>query len=324
MKRARRAARAHGTFRLLRTPLLGALCLLGTFAALGDSRPSPSHRFDNPLLNEVVRMTQAEVPDATILAFLRSRRVRLESDVSAQDLIELHREGVADEIIEYVAAQSGMDVPPAASKPGEAGPEAAAPAGAGGSSPAPVPVDPEPADEPVPQGSDPGDTGLIMGVYDPIPVDGYPCWPAFLAPWDCGDRGLVVGGGPGWRGRDFRGEGRRMSRDKERTADGNGGRQADPGGRARGGRDGDRDRSGDRDRGGDGMNSGGGYGRSRPGSESERGDGRSGISSPGRSDGAESGGRGNSSGSGASSGGSSRSGASSSGGRSSGGGRGRH
>ena len=106
-----------------RVVVLGALCLRGSLAVLGESRPP--RRFANPLLDDVVDMTRAEIPDATILAFLRVRRTRLETDVTAQDLIQLRREGVADEIIEYVASQSGIEFPPATRLREAAGPDAA-------------------------------------------------------------------------------------------------------------------------------------------------------------------------------------------------------
>jgi hypothetical protein len=154
-----------------------------------EDGPRPERRFANPLLDTVVRMTRAEVPTRTILAYLRVRRVLLQSDVETPDLVRLRKEGVDEEIVRYVAQQSRLDVPPApadehpAKGDGDAS-EPESPNGDAGSGPA----------EP-----DPGDTGLIMGVYDPIPTGGYPCWPAWLAPYGCGDRAIVVwqgGGGP--------------------------------------------------------------------------------------------------------------------------------
>jgi hypothetical protein len=185
-----------------RVVVLGALCLLGSLAVLGESRPP--RRFANPLLDDVVDMTRAEIPDATILAFLRVRRTRLENDVTAQDLIQLRREGVADEIIQYVASQSGVEFPPATRLREAAGPDAAAP---GSGLAEPVPDAPDAAEESRPEEPDPGDIGLIMGVYDPIPVGGYPCWPPSLAPYDCGGPAIFIEGGSGSRGRHLRGGG---------------------------------------------------------------------------------------------------------------------
>lgn len=67
--------------------MFAILFLAGSIAARGE--PRPAHRFANPLLDDVVAMTQAQVPDATILAFLRVRRARLESDITAEDLVAL-------------------------------------------------------------------------------------------------------------------------------------------------------------------------------------------------------------------------------------------
>lgn len=176
-----------------RAARLSALVLAVSFAALGASPdPAPPPRFENPLLQTVVEMTHAEVPTPTILAYLRVRRVRLQTDIEAADLLRLRAEGVAEEVIEYISKQSRVEVPP------------------------PAPSEPEtpPPDEPKPDRSegarpvepDPGDIGLIMGVYDTIPEGGYPCWPPSLAPYDCGDRPILVGRPPGSRGREARGQ----------------------------------------------------------------------------------------------------------------------
>lgn len=223
-----------------RAVVLGALCLLGSLAVLAESRPPT--RFANPLLDVVVDMTRAGIPDATILAFLRVRRTRLETDVTAEDLIQLRREGVAGDIIEYVASQSRADVPPSARLRETAAPDAAAP-GSSLSEPAPDAADV--AEEWGPEEPDPGDTGLIIGVYDPIPVGGYPCWPSSLAPYDCGGPAIFIEGGSGSRGRHVRGGGhdpRGEGPTRDRRVESNKPR-ADDQGRPRPG-DRNRDRSG--------------------------------------------------------------------------------
>jgi hypothetical protein len=131
-------------------------------------------------------MTRAEVPTKTILAYLRVRRVLLQSDVEAPDLVRLRKEGVDEEIVRYVAEQSRLDVPPVPADEGKGEGEGGHKArGDGDESSHPA--------EP-----DPGDTGLIMGVYDSFPAGGYPGGPAWLWPYGSGDPAGVVwqGGGP--------------------------------------------------------------------------------------------------------------------------------
>ncbi len=233
---------------------LAAACLMGS-GSLAKASPPAAHRFANPLLDDVVQMTQAEIPDATILAYLRVRRTRLESEVTGPDLIALRREGVSDDVVEFVARQSGIDAPSAddADQPDAEG-------RAPGTPDSPGSVDP---DESRPIEPDPGDTGLIMGVYDPLPIGGYPCWPAWLAPYDCGPRAIYFDGAGGRR-RDWRD--RRSARDRaiegknDRTADRDepsGDRSRDRGDDRGGTRRGDdRDRSGSRGSGSDGRSSG--------------------------------------------------------------------
>src|ERR1039457_2291919 len=84
-----------------RAAVLAAIFLSGSLAAFADTRSDPP--FANPLLDDVVEMTRADIPDTTILAFLRVRRARLEADVTAEDLIALRRAGVHAEIVEYIA-----------------------------------------------------------------------------------------------------------------------------------------------------------------------------------------------------------------------------
>jgi hypothetical protein len=88
--------------------LLGcAVLLFASLTALGQ--PEPSRRFENSLLNEVVQMTRAQLPDAAIVAYLRARATRLEADVTAGDLIRLHRAGVSARVIEFIASASGVE-----------------------------------------------------------------------------------------------------------------------------------------------------------------------------------------------------------------------
>ena len=54
-------------------------------------------------------MTHAQLPESSILAFLHSRRSRLSYDVHAQDLIRLHRAGVSERVIDYIAGIAGID-----------------------------------------------------------------------------------------------------------------------------------------------------------------------------------------------------------------------
>jgi uncharacterized Zn finger protein len=87
------------------------ILILSATAAFGQSREDRSRRFDNPLLDDVVQMTKEQMPDSTILAFLRARKTRLEEDIRAADLIALHRAGVSDRVIEYIAAVADIEGP---------------------------------------------------------------------------------------------------------------------------------------------------------------------------------------------------------------------
>jgi hypothetical protein len=70
----------------------------------------PRHpQFENRMLDDVVQMTHAELPPATIISYVKSRRARLESDVTPEDLARLHRAGVAPEVVAYVAQMSGVE-----------------------------------------------------------------------------------------------------------------------------------------------------------------------------------------------------------------------
>lgn len=260
-----------------RAAVLAAILLSGSLAAFADTRSDPP--FANPLLDDVVEMTRADIPDTTILAFLRVRRARLEADVTAEDLIALRRAGVHAEIVEYIARQSAVEQSGAGENP--AGfpnptgsevpePEATAPPGGVSATPPPAPSD---VDGEGPEEADPGDGGLIMGVYDPIPEGGYPCWPPSLAPYECG-RPLPVSGGfvarwPGG-GRQTRAKSADARRPTEKTHSGTGEETAHRGdggsggrGSARSGESGGRGGSSARSSGGSGSGgrSGGGSGR---------------------------------------------------------------
>ena len=90
-----------------RNLVLSAVLLFVALNALGQSRPQA--RFANPLLDDVVEMSRAQLPEATILAFVRARRARLETDVTADDLIRLHRAGVSERVVESIASISGLE-----------------------------------------------------------------------------------------------------------------------------------------------------------------------------------------------------------------------
>jgi uncharacterized membrane protein YgcG len=90
-----------------RNLVLFAVLLFTSLNALGQSRQSG--RFANPLLDDIVQMSRAELPEQTILAFVRARQARLETDVTADDLIRLHRAGVSDRVVAYIASISGLE-----------------------------------------------------------------------------------------------------------------------------------------------------------------------------------------------------------------------
>src|SRR6266496_3999351 len=94
-----------------RNLVLSGVLLFVALNALGQSRQQA--RFANPLLDDVVEMSRAQLPEATILAFLRARQARLETDVTADDLIRLHRAGVSDRVVESIASISGLENRPA-------------------------------------------------------------------------------------------------------------------------------------------------------------------------------------------------------------------
>ncbi len=96
-----------------RTAVLSAILLLVTLAA--SAEPAPARRFSNPLFNDVVQMTRAGLSDATIVAYVKARRARLEADVNADDLIRLRQAGVSESVVGYIAGVEGMNVPSRAS-----------------------------------------------------------------------------------------------------------------------------------------------------------------------------------------------------------------
>jgi hypothetical protein len=86
------------------------LFLFGALAAVAE--PSPPRRFSNPLLDDVVQMTRAGLSDATIVAYLNSRRARLDTDLNADDLIRLQKAGVSETVVRYIASAGALDAPP--------------------------------------------------------------------------------------------------------------------------------------------------------------------------------------------------------------------
>ena len=96
-----------------RTAVLSAILLLGALAV--SAEPASARRFSNPLFNDVVQMTRAGLSDATIVAYVKARRARLEADVNADDLIRLRQAGVSESVVGYIAGVEGMNVPPRAS-----------------------------------------------------------------------------------------------------------------------------------------------------------------------------------------------------------------
>jgi len=90
-----------------RALVFSAILLLGASAAFAE-RGSPS-RFSNRLFNDVVEMTRAGLSDATIVAYVKARRSRLDSDVNADDLIRLRQAGVSEAVVGTIAGITGLD-----------------------------------------------------------------------------------------------------------------------------------------------------------------------------------------------------------------------
>src|SRR6202162_801459 len=93
-----------------RLAIFSAILILSAAAALAQSGP-PLRRFSNPLLNDVVRMTKGGMPDATIVAYVKARRAGMVS-VNAADLPQLHRAGVGEPVIQYLAGVAALDESP--------------------------------------------------------------------------------------------------------------------------------------------------------------------------------------------------------------------
>src|SRR6266545_3524990 len=84
-----------------------AILLLG--ASLMSAEPRPTRRFSNRLFTDVVEMTRAGLSDATIVAYVKARSSRLDSDVSAEDLIHLRQAGVSEPVVATIAGIAGLD-----------------------------------------------------------------------------------------------------------------------------------------------------------------------------------------------------------------------
>ncbi len=92
-----------------RSVAFSVILILGAAIAFAQAEPS-STRFSTPLLNDVVRMTKAGLSDATIVAYVKVRRARLDSILSADDLIQLRRAGVSETVTGYLASVTAVDV----------------------------------------------------------------------------------------------------------------------------------------------------------------------------------------------------------------------
>jgi hypothetical protein len=180
-----------------RNLVLSGVLLFAALNALGQSRQQA--RFANPLLDDVVQMSRAQLPEATILAFVRARQSRLETDVTAGDLVRLHRAGVSDRVVEFIASISGLEDRPAARdrEPGVAYDSS------GSSDVAPAdPGDGDVAIDPEPYGPVDGGWGWGWG------WGGYPYWYDY-SPFFYGGGVVVIRGGGRFhhRGFDHRGGG---------------------------------------------------------------------------------------------------------------------
>jgi hypothetical protein len=162
-----------------RNLVLSAVLLFASLSALGQiSETRRPARFANPILDDVVQMSRAELPNETILAFVRARRARLETDVTGEDLIALHRSGVSNRVVEYIASVSGLE-----DRTARQDREPAASQESSGSSAAPV----EPSDGAVEAVPEP-----YGSVYDGWGWGAYPYWYAY-SPFFYG--GIVIAGG---------------------------------------------------------------------------------------------------------------------------------
>jgi len=88
---------------------LSAILMLALGASLAAAQTPQSRssiHFSNPMLNEVVRMSNAGMRSDTIIAYVRARESRLDAELTADDLIELRRAGVDESVIQYLAGAS--------------------------------------------------------------------------------------------------------------------------------------------------------------------------------------------------------------------------
>jgi hypothetical protein len=90
--------------------VLSVILLLVAVAALAE--PVQSRRFSNRLLSDVVQMTRAGLSDETIIAYVQARRIRLDADVGADDLIRLRQSGVSENVVRYIASASDVEASP--------------------------------------------------------------------------------------------------------------------------------------------------------------------------------------------------------------------
>ncbi len=90
-------------------PTLAACAILILGVSLASAEPGPSPRFSNRLFIDVVEMTRAGLSDATIVAYVKARRSRLDADIDAGDLIRLRQAGASEAVVGYIAGITGLD-----------------------------------------------------------------------------------------------------------------------------------------------------------------------------------------------------------------------
>ncbi len=89
-----------------RLAVFTAVFILG--ASLASAQTRQSFHFSNPLLNEVVRMSNAGIGNETIIAYVKARQARLEGSLTADDLIALREAGVGESVIHFLASVTGF------------------------------------------------------------------------------------------------------------------------------------------------------------------------------------------------------------------------
>ena len=89
-----------------RLAIFTAVFVLG--ASLASAQARHSFHFSNPLLNDVVRMSNAGIGNETIIAYVRARQARLEGVLTADDLIALRESGVGEPVINFLASVTGF------------------------------------------------------------------------------------------------------------------------------------------------------------------------------------------------------------------------